>query len=254
MRPIIYFWNDFATIKFFEYLLRSRERIVVVFKCLVQPCWKIGTNPNLIRLFPHIDCWRSPLAEICLRRPAFSNLFSSSFICSRAAKGTFRFFWIWAGHGPLPRIVLSFLHIFQGRLKTPRNFLSFYFNFSVLVLGLFKLWQNVLIGQSQRLNFSLQSVPNRLSVFFRTYAISFFIMPFKVTVRTTSPGARTRLLAFCKAPGTVLDFGPERGSGKGTMADLGPLIRHLVSTRLPSGGRAALLSPLSPVYGTRPSV
>ena len=56
------------------------------------------------------------------------------------------------------------------------------------------------------------------------------------------------------APGPVLDFGPERGPGKGTMADLGPLIRHLVSTRLPSGGRAAFLSPLSPMHGTRPSV
>ena len=56
------------------------------------------------------------------------------------------------------------------------------------------------------------------------------------------------------APGPVLDFGPERGPGKGTMADLVPLIRHLVSTRLPSGGRAAFLSPLSPLDGTRPSV
>ena len=56
------------------------------------------------------------------------------------------------------------------------------------------------------------------------------------------------------APGPVLDFGPERGPGKGTMADLGPLIRHLVSTKLPSGGRAAILSPLSPMHGTRPSV
>ena len=46
----------------------------------------------------------------------------------------------------------------------------------------------------------------------------------------------SRLLAFCEAPGPVLDFGPKRGSGKGTMADLGPLIRHLVSTWLPSGG------------------
>ena len=61
-----------------------------------------------------------------------------------------------------------------------------------------------------------------------------------------------KLLA--SAPGPVLDFGPERGPGKGTMADLGPLIRHLVSTRLPSGGRAAFLSPLSPLYGTRPCV
>ena len=55
-------------------------------------------------------------------------------------------------------------------------------------------------------------------------------------------------------PEPVLDFGPERGSAKGTMADLGPFIRHLVSIRLPSGGRAAFLSPLSPMYGTRPSV
>ena len=55
-------------------------------------------------------------------------------------------------------------------------------------------------------------------------------------------------------PGPLLDFGPERGSGKGIMADLGPLIRHLVSTRLPSGGRAAFLSPLSPMHDTRPSV
>ena len=56
------------------------------------------------------------------------------------------------------------------------------------------------------------------------------------------------------APGPVLDFGPERGPGKGTMAYLGPLISHLVSTRLPSGGRAAFLSPLSPLDGTRPCV
>ena len=61
-------------------------------------------------------------------------------------------------------------------------------------------------------------------------------------------------LSSASAPGPVLDFGPERGPGKGTMADLGPLIRHLVSTRLPSGGRAAFLSPLSPLYGTRPCV
>ena len=57
--------------------------------------------------------------------------------------------------------------------------------------------------------------------------------------------------SFLRSPGPVLDFGPERGPGKGTMADLGPLIRHVVSTRLPSGGRAASLSPL---YGTRPCV
>ena len=61
-------------------------------------------------------------------------------------------------------------------------------------------------------------------------------------------------LDLASARGPVLDFGPERGPAKGTMADLGPLIRHLVSTRLPSGGRAAFLSPLSPLDGTRPCV
>ena len=60
--------------------------------------------------------------------------------------------------------------------------------------------------------------------------------------------------SFADTTEPVLDFGPERGTGKGTMANLGPLIRHLVSTRLPSGGRAAFLSPLFPMYGTRPSV
>ena len=60
--------------------------------------------------------------------------------------------------------------------------------------------------------------------------------------------------SLSQSPGPVLDFGPERGPGKGTMADLGPLIRHLVSTRLPLGGRAAFLSPLSPMHSTRPSV
>ena len=70
----------------------------------------------------------------------------------------------------------------------------------------------------------------------------------------TNTTACSWLLAFCEAPEPVLDFGPERGPAKGTMADLGPLIRHLVSTRLPSGRQAVLLSPLSPLYGTRPSV
>ena len=68
--------------------------------------------------------------------------------------------------------------------------------------------------------------------------------------KVKSPWLALRFFAE-NTPGPVLDFGPERGSAKGTMADLGPFIRHLVSTWLPSGGRAA---PLSPLYGTRPSV
>ena len=76
----------------------------------------------------------------------------------------------------------------------------------------------------------------------------------EVTVQLTRGKLPREACSPASAPGPVLDFGPERGPGKGTMADLGPLIRHLVSTRLPSGGRAAFLSPLSPLYGTRPSV
>ncbi len=55
--------------------------------------------------------------------------------------------------------------------------------------------------------------------------------------RSSSIRVSSWLFAISEAPDPVLDFGPERGPGKGTMADLGPLIRHLVSTRLPSGGR-----------------
>ncbi len=50
--------------------------------------------------------------------------------------------------------------------------------------------------------------------------------PFYINTRqrerqTVSSPIRGALLA--KAPGPVLDFGPERGSAKGIMADLGPL-------------------------------
>ena len=79
----------------------------------------------------------------------------------------------------------------------------------------------------------------------------FYLTSLFVSFERVVPSLRER---ECWRPGPVLDFGPERGPGKGTMADLGPLIRHLVSTRLPSGGRAAFLSRLSPMHGTRPSV
>ena len=47
----------------------------------------------------------------------------------------------------------------------------------------------------------------------------------------TLVGRRINIGTFIveNTPGPVLDFGPERGSAKGTMADLGPF-RHLVST------------------------
>ena len=62
-------------------------------------------------------------------------------------------------------------------------------------------------------------------------------------VISTSPFSTLVGPSFADTPEPVLDFGLERGSAKGTMADLGPF-RHLVSTGLPSGGRAALLSSL----------
>ena len=83
---------------------------------------------------------------------------------------------------------LIFVHFPKPPENTQGNFcLSSCFNFSVLVIDLSNLRQNVLIGQPQRLNFSIQSVPNRLSVLFSTYVMIFFVIPFKVTVRTTSP-------------------------------------------------------------------
>ena len=86
------------------------------------------------------------------------------------------------------KCALIFVHFPRSPENTSQNFcLSSCFNFSVLVIGLSNLQQNLLIGLSQRLNFSIQSVPNRLSVFFSTYAMSFFVIPFKVSVRTTSP-------------------------------------------------------------------
>ena len=58
---------------------------------------------------------------------------------------------------------LIFVHFPRPPENTSGNFcLSSCFNFSVLVVGLSNLRQNVLIGQSQRLNFSIQSVLNRL--------------------------------------------------------------------------------------------
>ena len=69
--------------------------------------------------------------------------------------------------------------------------------------------------------------------------------------------------AFLELP-LVLGFGPATGPTlKTALCHIRTLvgrrintvlIRHLVSTRLPSGGRAAFLSPLSPMHGTRPSV
>ena len=83
---------------------------------------------------------------------------------------------------------LIFVHFARPLENTSGNFcLSSCLNVSVLVAGLTNLRQNMLIGQSQRLNFSIQSVPNRLSVFFSTYTMSFFVILFKVTLRTTSP-------------------------------------------------------------------
>ena len=81
-----------------------------------------------------------------------------------------------------------FVHIPRPAENTAGMFcLSSGFNFSVLEIGFSNLRQNVLIEQSQRLDFSIQSLPNGMSVFFSTYTMSFFVIPFKVTVRTTSP-------------------------------------------------------------------
>ena len=47
-------------------------------------------------------------------------------------------------------------------------------------------------------------------------------------INTSTFFAATSSLFAENTPGPVLDFGPECGSTKGTMEDLGPFIRHLV--------------------------
>ena len=124
-------------------------------------------NPNLIRFFPHIDCWHSPLAEICLRQDTcfFQPVQFFIYLLYSRERERFTFLKIWVGHGPLSGIVLSFLWICQGLLRPPQgNFVWAPVLIFLWVIGRSNSWQNVLIGQSQRLNFSIQSVPNRLSV------------------------------------------------------------------------------------------
>ena len=130
---------------------------------LFLACRKMCANPNLIRFFPHIDCWCSPLAEICLRQDTcfFQPVQFIIYLLYSRERDVSLFLnigWAWS-------FTWNCAFTYVNLPRPSGNFcLSSCFNFSVLVVELSNLRQNVLIGQSQRLNFSIQSVPNRLSV------------------------------------------------------------------------------------------
>ena len=119
----------------------------------------------------YMDRRRCPFAKFVFDRiPACSSLSNSLLICSRAAKGTFRFF-LNAGCALSFTLSLAFnLEHFPRPLeKIWGNYcLSSFLRFTELDVVLSILRQKVLIGQSHRLNFSIQSVPNKWSEFFST--------------------------------------------------------------------------------------
>ena len=116
-----------------------------------------------------VFCWTSFLhgPEFVFDKiPSCSSLSNSLLICSRAAKGTFRFF---LNTGCTPSLSLDFNSEHFPRLpeKTWGNHcLSSFLRFTELEVVLSILRRKVLIGQSHRLNFSIQYVPNKLSEFF----------------------------------------------------------------------------------------
>ena len=101
------------------------------------------------------------------RIPACSSLSNSLLICSRAEKGTFPFL----NTGCALSFTLSLAFNSEHSPRTPeknlgKRLFEFFLRFIELDVVLFILRQNVLSGQSHTLNFSIQSVPNRLSEFF----------------------------------------------------------------------------------------
>ena len=168
----------------------SLFHLVACVKCRLR-CHKSWHHLLLLyQAWDHNE-WEREFRRKCLlflkyfRIPTLSNLSSSSFICPRAAKGTFPFLNMGWALSFTWNCALFFVHFPRPPENTSGDFcLSSCFNFSMLIVGFSNLRQNGLIGQSQRLNFSIQYVP---SVFFSTYALSFFIILFKVTLRTTSP-------------------------------------------------------------------
>ena len=115
--------------------------------------WTVGAAHSLKFVFDRI--------------PACSSLSNSLLICSRASKGTFCFF-LKTGCASSFTLSLAFnlKHFPRPPEKNRGNrCLSSFLGFTELDVILSILRQKVLIGQSHRLNFSIQSVPKKLSNF-----------------------------------------------------------------------------------------
>ena len=115
-------------------------------------------------------CAAHSLKSVFDRIPACSSLSNSLLICSRAAKGTFRFFY---NIGCAPSFTLSLALNFKNFPRLPEKkwgnrCLNSFLRFTELDVELSILRQKVLIGESHRLIFSIQCVPNKLSEFFST--------------------------------------------------------------------------------------
>ena len=81
------------------------------------------------------------------------------------------------------QILPSSYYTNQGpQKKTSRKVsLKSFIKFFASVVRFSSFWQNELFGMSHNLNFSIQSVPNKFSVFFNTNIFSFNVLPWKVT-------------------------------------------------------------------------
>ena len=124
-----------------------------------------------------------------VRMPVLTSLSSSLLIFSSEANSTFLFF---LNTGCALSISLNlaavFVHFPRRAAKiSGKVFFSSVLRLCFSVVKDFTFWQKVLMGKSHKLNFCIQSVPNKFSVFFSTNSFNFFVVPLKVTFVINSP-------------------------------------------------------------------
>ena len=138
---------------------------MIVYESIIKLCREVGTDLDLFGLLFHLDVRWSLLTTQFSTRSQFFEVF---IYFVKEAKGTFLFSKTLVGCHRLTR-VLSSPYYTNTPEKTSRkiSFKSFIKIFASVV-RFSSFWQNKLIGMSYNLNFSIQSVPNKCSVFFNT--------------------------------------------------------------------------------------
>ena len=81
----------------------------------------------------------------------------------------------------------------------------------MLVVTIFILLQEELIGRSHKSNNAIQPVPNKLTVFFKTNTTAFFVLPTEEMLQVNSPKnlnffPETPWAIFSKLPNWVYPF------------------------------------------------